>query len=178
MASAIAGPARRFGPANGAHAAAAIAAALLLVLGQEQFRRGEALISATIVRFLRIFPADSLGTAIVFPAEGRYVGFTVSPSCTAALLIVPFALLTALLLLAGRVQPRRAGATVALFAVVLILVNQLRLLVITLSVRGWGFETGFARSHVLLGTVVSTVGVAGGLLLFLRMVVPTGRRRA
>jgi len=90
---------------------------------------------------------------------------------------VPFALLTALLLLAGRVQPGRAGATVALFAVVLILVNQLRLLVIILSVRGWGFETGFARSHVLLGTVVSTVGVVGGLLLFLRMVVPAGRRR-
>jgi hypothetical protein len=43
--------------------------------------------------------------------------------------------------------------------------------------RQWGYPDGFERSHVLLGSVVSTVGVAGGLLLFLRMVVPREKGR-
>lgn len=173
----IASPSRRFSPLNGAQAAVALAVAVGLVAGQEQYRRGEAYLSAAIVSLLRIFPADSLGTTVTFPSDGLYVGFTVSPSCTSALLIAPFALLTALLLVSGRVPPGKAAGTVGLFAVVLILVNQVRLLVIALSVRGWGFETGFGRSHVLLGTVVSTVGVAGGLLLFLRMVIPRQKAR-
>lgn len=178
MTAAITFGARRRRPANLGLAAAGVAVAVLLVLGQEQFRRAEALATASLLRLFGVFPASSQGIAITFPAEGRYVGLAVSPSCTAALLIVPFVALTSVLLFAGRVEPDRALMTVAIFAAVLIVVNQLRLIVIALSIRAWGFQTGFDRSHVLLGSVVSTIGVAGGLLLFLRMVVPrnSGRR--
>jgi len=153
-------------------AAAAAAVAVLLVVGQEQVRRAEAAGSAALVNLLQVAPADSLGTAVTFPAKGRLTGFTVAPGCTAALLVVPFFLVAGLLLLAGRVQPSRATATVAVFAAVVTFVNQLRLLVIAISLRAWGYPEGFDRSHVLMGSFVSTVGVAGGLLLFLRMAVP------
>jgi exosortase/archaeosortase family protein len=164
--------ARRAGPLHAGLAAAGLAVAVLLVAAQAQIRRGEALGSAALLSLLRIAPARSFGTAVTFPAQGRYVGFTVAAGCTAALLIVPFVLVAVVLLLAGRVRPGRAVATVAVFAVVVTLINQLRLLVIAEAMRAWGYPKGFDRSHVLLGTIVSTIGVAGGLLLFLRMVVP------
>jgi len=169
----------RTGPVDRGLPVVAVVMALVLLAGQEQVRRAEAAACAALVSLFSSLPAESIGTAVVFPIDSRYVGFTVAPSCTAALLIVPFIVLTAVLLLARRVPPGRALATVAAFGAVVILVNQLRLLVIALSIRVWGFPAGFDHSHVLLGTVVSTIGVAGGLLLFLRMVVPRseGSRR-
>lgn len=175
MTAAIAVGASRSRPSNLGFAAAALTLSIALVAGQEQIRRAEAIGCAFLLDLLRLAPAESLGTAVTFPAQGRYVGFTVAPGCTAALLIVPFVLVAGVLLLARRVHPTRAIATVAVFAAVIALINQLRLMVIAISMRAWGYPDGFERSHVLLGSLVSTIGVAGGLLLFLRMVVP--RRR-
>lgn len=172
---AAASGARRAGPVNVGLSAAALAAAVLLVVGQEHFRRFEALTSATVLSLLRVGAADSFGTAVIFPANGLHVGFNVAAGCTAALLIVPFLLVAGVLLLAGRVPPQRAIATVAVFASVVVVINQIRLLVIAVALRSWGYPEGFERSHILMGSFVSTIGVAGGLLLFLRMVVP--RRR-
>ncbi len=172
MTTAVAVGARRSGPANPGWAAAGLVVAVALLVGQEQVRRLEALACASLLRLLRIDGVDSLADVVTFPAQGRYVGFTVAAGCTAALLIVPFIVVAAILLVAGRVSLRRAGATVAVFATVIAMVNQVRLLVIAIAMRSWGYPDGFERSHVLMGSFVSTVGVAGGLLLFLRMVVP------
>ena len=172
MTAAVAVGARSDRPLKAGLAALAAGAALLLVLSQLQVRRLEAAASAALVNVLGVAPADSLGTAVTFPAKGRLVGFTVAPGCTAALLVAPFFLVAGVLLAAGRVKPRRAAATVATFAAVVVVVNQLRLLVIAAAMRTWGYPVGFDRSHVLMGSFVSTVGVAGGLLLFLRMAVP------
>lgn len=174
-AAVLAGPARTRSTA-GLVAAATVAFAAAAVIGQAQVRKAEAIGSASLLNLLRIAPAESIGTAVTFPARGRYVGFTVAPGCTAALLVVPFLLFAGVLLVAGRVQPGRAISTVSVFAAVVVIVNQLRLLVIAVSMRAWGYPDGFDRSHVLLGSVVSTIGVTGGLLLFLRMVTPRRKR--
>jgi len=170
--AAVALGAGRSVPRHAGIAALAAAAAAGLLVGQEQVRRVEAAACATLLRVLQIAPAESIGTAVTFPAKGRYVGFTVAAGCTAALLIVPFIVVAGVLVLAGRVRPGRAAATVVAFAAVVSVINQARLVVIAVSMRAWGYPAGFDRSHVLLGTIVSTVGVSGGLLLFLRMVVP------
>ncbi len=172
MTAAVADGSGRAGQQTRVFAAVAIGLAALAVLGQAQVRRGEAMGSALLLKLLHIAPAISLGTAVTFPAKGRYVGFTVAPGCTAALLVVPFLVVAGILLLARRVQPRRAAATMAAFTAVVVLVNQLRLLVIGSAMRVWGYPTGYDRSHILLGSLVSTIGVAGGLLLFLRMLTP------
>ena len=67
-------------------------------------------------------------------------------------------------------------ATIAVLASVVIVINQLRLLVIAVALLVWGYPLRYERSHILMGSFVSTIGVAGGLLLFLRMAVP--RRRS
>lgn len=179
MTAAVAAGRPRAAPVNAGFAAAMVGLGAAALIGQEQVRRTEAMGSAGLLNLLRVAPAASLGTAVTFPAKGRYVGFTIAPGCTVALLVVPFFLVAGVLLLAGRVQPGRATATVAIFTLLVSVVNQLRLLVIAVSMRVWGFPAGFDRSHVLLGTLVSTIGVVGGLLLFLRMVLPSpesGRR--
>lgn len=176
--TAVALSAGRSRPSNLGFAAGALTLSVALVAGQEHVRRAEAVTCAFLLDLLGIAPAESLGMAVTFPAKGRYVGFTVAAGCTAALLVVPFVVVAGVLLLARRVQPARAIATVAVFAAVVALINQLRLLVIGVSMRAWGYPDGFERSHVLLGSVVSTIGVAGGLLLFLRMVVPRRGRRS
>jgi exosortase/archaeosortase family protein len=175
--AAVAVGARRSGPVNAGFAATSLAVAVLLVAGQEQVRHVEAVVCAVLLRLFAIAPAESLGTAVTFPSKGSYVGFTVAPGCTAALLIVPFVVVAGLLLLAGRVSPGRAVATVGVFAGVVVAVNQMRLIAIAIAMRAWGYPDGFERSHVLMGSLVSTIGVAGGLLLFLRMIVPRESRK-
>lgn len=149
--------------------ALAISAALLV--GQGRFRDTEARFTALVMRLVHMRPASSLGDNVVFPLHGRWVGFSLSVACTAALLLVPFFVIAGLLLLARRVDSRRAIIALVVTTAVIFLVNQLRLLVIAGSMLAWGFTTGYERSHVFLGTVLSTLGVIGGVIIFVWMLV-------
>ena len=50
-------------------------------------------------------------------------------------------------------------------------VNQLRLLVIAGSMLAGASRSGYERSHVFLGTVLSTVGVIVGVIIFVWMLI-------
>ena len=134
--------------------------------------------SAWVLRLVRLRPASSLGDNVIFPLHGQWVGYSLSVACTAALLIMPFFIVAGLLIVSGRVDRRRAlGA--GPHVVIIFVVNQLRMLVIAGSMMLWGFRSGYERSHILLGTVLSTVGVIIGIIIFCWMLVssPDGRRR-
>jgi exosortase/archaeosortase family protein len=150
---------------------AVLVGALALLVWQARFRVGEAWVTAAAMRLFRLRPASSLGDNVVFPLHGRFVGFTLTTACTAALLMVPFFLVVGLLLVARRVDSRRALVALAVTAAVIFVVNQLRLLVIAGSMLVWGFQTGYERSHVFLGTVLSTIGVVTGVIIFVWMLV-------
>jgi exosortase/archaeosortase family protein len=85
--------------------------------------------------------------------------------------MVPFFVITGLLLLAHRASGRRALVALLITTVVIAGVNQLRLLVIAGSMLAWGFKTGYERSHIFLGTVLSTIGVVCGVIIFVWMLV-------
>jgi len=150
-----------------ATAAAIVVGAVVMVLGQADIRLAEAKVSAAVIDFTRVAQAQSIGDSVVFPLRNAFVGFTITLGCTAALLVIPFFMLTGGLIVARRTSIHRGVATLGILVVALFMVNQARLLVIALSMRIWGFQRGFEISHVLLGTVVSTLGVLGGLLLYL-----------
>ena len=145
--------------------------AVLLVLAQAAIRPLEARISALVIDISQVAPARSLGSAVLFPLGSRYVGFNINAGCTAALLVTPFFLLAAGLVLSRRTSVTRGLTTLATVVLALFVANQARLLVVALSMRLWGFETGYEVSHVFLGTVVSTLGVLGGVLLYVRIIV-------
>ncbi len=150
-----------------AAAAAIVIAAVVMMVSQADIRLAEARVSAGVIDVTRVAQAQSIGNSVVFPLRNAFVGFTITLGCTAALLVIPFFMLTSGLIVARRTSIHRGVATLGILVVALFVVNQARLLVIALSMRIWGFQRGFEISHVLLGTVVSTLGVLGGLLLYL-----------
>jgi hypothetical protein len=44
-------------------------------------------------------------------------------------------------------------------------------MVIAASMLWWGFQTGYERSHILLGTALSTIGVIIGIVVFVWMLI-------
>lgn len=150
---------------------AAVGVSLALLVWQARFRVGEASVTAWVLRLFHLRPAASLGSNVVFPLHGRWVGFSLTVACTAALLMAPFFAVAGLLLLARRVDSRRALIALSVASVVIFTVNQLRLLVIAGSMLAWGFQTGYERSHIFLGTVLSTIGVIVGVIIFVWMLI-------
>ena len=61
---------------------------------------------------------------------------------------------------------RGVVATIAAI-VLLVVVNQIRLYVIASSMGWWGFQVGYERSHVLIGSGITTVGLAFVAIIFL-----------
>jgi exosortase/archaeosortase family protein len=89
--------------------------------------------------------------------------------------MIPFGLIAGGLLLGGRLTVRRGLVTVASVILLVFAVNQLRIGIVAVSMRTWGLQTGYERSHVLLGSLISTFGVAVGVVIFLISVSAPGR---
>lgn len=159
-----------------AAAVAFIVGGVDVLLGQARIRAWEAAGAARIGSLFGVIKAQSLGNSVVFPLGGRWVGYSLTTGCTVALLISPFFFLLAAVMLAGpRITIGRAMFTLLTICTLLVVVNQLRMLAVAGAMRAWGFQTGYERGHVLLGTVVSTLGLVGALLIFL-VVLTRGRR--
>ena len=151
--------------------ALSLAATGLAALSQQSSVRGlEARTGAGLARRLGLVPAEAIGTAVVFPLRGRLVGYAVTEGCTAVFLVAPFFVIAALLIVSRRTPPRRGITALATLTVVFFTVNQARLFVVAGSMRVWGFRSGYERSHVFLGTTLSTIGAVVGLLLFVWLV--------
>jgi exosortase/archaeosortase family protein len=148
---------------------------VIVILANDAVRRLEAATSAQVVDVIGMH-ATSLDTAVTFPLDGRFVGYALTAGCSVAFLLSPLYLVVAGLLSTSRLTVRRALVCVIVITAVLFTVNQLRFAVIALSMRTWGFDRGFEISHVFLGTLVSTFGVLGGLLLLLHQVTLERRR--
>jgi len=144
-----------------------VVAGVLLVVYEVAIRGWEAHLFTGFMSGIGIQRASSLGSVVVFPAHGQLVGLSLTEGCTAALLVSPFCLIAAGLVATRRIGVSRGLLTLAVIAVALFVVNQLRLVAIAFSVRIWGIATGYERSHVFFGTVVSTVGLIGALMLLL-----------
>jgi hypothetical protein len=150
--------------------AAGLAVVAIAVLALQQIvRRSEASFSAGLLRILHVRPAQSIGISVVFPLKGHFVGYTLSVGCSAALLIIPFMLVSAGLLGSRRVSMTRCLQSLAVVAAILFIVNQLRFLVIAASMVLWGYRIGYERSHIFFGTLLSTVGVVAGVIVFFFM---------
>lgn len=150
---------------------AVLVGGLALLIWEARFRVTEARVSAWVLRLVHIHPAVTFGTSVVFPLHNHWVGYQLDIACTAALLMVPFFAVAGLLMVFGRTRSRRALFALAITSAVIFAVNQLRLLMIASSMRWWGFQTGYDRSHIFMGTILSTVGVIVGIVVFVWMLV-------
>jgi exosortase/archaeosortase family protein len=151
------------GPAAGVVAAGGVA----LLIGESQLRVVEATMAATIMRLTNLAHAHALGSSVFFQQNHQWIGYQVTAGCTAALLIAPFFFIGAGLLFFRRLNVGNTLTALAVVGVLIWVINQLRLLLIGASMRFWGFKTGYDRSHILAGGVLSTVGVTIGVVAFL-----------
>lgn len=146
------------------------AAGVALLLNESHIRLWEARLSAGIMSVTSIGHAQAVGSSVVFPHHNHWIGYTIAASCTAALLITPFFFIGAGLILSRRIPITTALIALAVITVIVWFVNQLRLLIIGASMQLWGFKSGYSRSHILAGGIVSTLGVAIGVAIFLALV--------
>lgn len=147
-----------------------------------QMQEVEAAVTAALARGTGLDDAVRYGTAVVFTVAGRTTGVEITVGCSAALLAAPFLAVTTALLAVRRVSVARAVQALAVALTTLLVVNQVRMLAIIAGMEAWGPEVGYSRTHVLIGTALSTVGVvlAGScyLGLLLRGSYPSPRSTA
>lgn len=152
-------------PAALVTAAGLVAVLVCALLALRSIRIGEAVLATGLLRLMGT-GAERVGTAVVVDAGAGRAGFTIASGCSTALLAAPFLAVGAIAVLTGRVRPPRALASVGIAAVGVVLLNQLRFGIVGAAIHLFGFERGYGQSHVLIGTLVSTVGLVAGLTAF------------
>lgn len=151
-------------------------AVVLSFIALRPIRVAEAMLSARLLDLLGT-GADRFGTAVLVDADGSRAGFTVANGCSTALLAAPFLVIGALALATGRVRPGRTVLCVVGALAAVVLVNQLRFGIVGSAIHLFGFEKGYGQSHVLIGTLVSTLGLVVGLATFVLAMGRDGRAR-
>ncbi len=184
-------PARPLGPRSGRHGAPqqsgqrtlrVLAAgvlcgiALSLMIYQYQFRHLEAVVAAHIYRLFTPVLAASRAPILWFGlGTSAAYGLEITPDCSSALLIVPLCGLGMLLLIPRRLAVSRIARALIVAAVVLVGGNLLRIGVIAVAVRLGGLGAGYQLGHLILGSIVSIVGIAIALTLLTVILVRRGR---
>lgn len=132
---------------------------LAMIVFSSRLQNLEAAAAVPLARMIGLEDARRVGRSVLFTVDGRATGIDITVGCTAAFLLLPFVLATTVLLAVRRIPALRAFTSLAVAVVVILLVNQARMLAITAGMATWGPEVGYARTHVLVGTAVSTLGV-------------------
>ncbi|MEO5748566.1 MAG: hypothetical protein ABIQ61_11450 [Ornithinibacter sp.] len=152
------------------------ASAVALIVFQKSFRHMEAVIASNVFASGNVSTFVGSDDVVVFLLPGsRAFALEVTPECTSAFLIAPFAIIGAGMLLRRRLNPARVLLGVSLAAVLLLLANQLRLGVIAGLVTSLGLERGYEWGHLFVGSLISVVLVAVSGLVVL-MIVGSGHR--
>jgi exosortase/archaeosortase family protein len=142
--------------------AAAIVASLLALRG---IRLGEAILSTAVLQGMGT-GAERFGTTVIVDSGAGRAGFTIATGCSTALLAIPFLGVGALALASGRVPVRRTLTALGFAVAGVVLLNQVRFGVIGGAIHVFGYERGYGQSHVLIGTLISTIGLVAGLAAF------------
>lgn len=140
---------------------AAAATAVTTVRENMRFRIFEAWLSGHVIALATSVRATSVpGAPITIFAYGphRYLGMYITTECTVAILIVPFLVGTAWMMW-HHAKFVRPIAALAIAAVMLVALNQLRLLTIATLIMKMGDSSGFYWGHTLIGSLITVFGV-------------------
>jgi exosortase/archaeosortase family protein len=153
--------------------------ALWMAFSNHTFRRFEVELVTPLTGFVTGRHKAVSSDTLVWFARGtpRVFGLNLTTECTSALLLIPllvmvgsFAIFTRLNLL------RQLGALLAGAALILT-VNAVRVAGIAWATWEWGKQTGYAYSHVFVGSAFSLIGFVAAMLVALWILV-SGERSA
>ena len=162
-------PVRRFDLPNRVIVFALLGAATALVVANQAYRDAEITLSGLL---LRAVGAD--GVAVVPDRQTVYfglgsdspLGLRMTPECTSAFLVLPLLVVGAVLIALRPRITRRVLVALAAATVVVVVVNQFRVLTLVGLVEWLGTDDGYYWGHTLLGSMVSVFGGAAALVLF------------
>jgi exosortase/archaeosortase family protein len=160
-------------------AACALAAAFSVEMVTEnlRFRIFEAWLSGHVIRLVTSVQAGAVPGApmVWFTSGSRSLSMFITPECTVATLIIPFLVGTALIIW-HQCRLARPAAALAIAAILLVAVNQLRLLTIAGLVLALGDSSGFYWGHTIVGSLITVFGVAFVFCSYI--LIAAGRREA
>jgi exosortase/archaeosortase family protein len=154
------------------HRALAVMLLLLaaaLVVFQRAYRTVEMVLAGGLIR---LFTSDGVYVAaqrqsVYFGLGGdRPFGLRMSPECTSAFLLLPLLLVGAVMIVLRPHIMRQVLGALGIALVVLILVNQLRLLMLVGLINWLGTDRGYYLGHTMFGSLISVFGGAAALVLF------------
>ncbi len=148
---------------------AVIAVAAGLVLAERVYRVFEVQLSGLILRVITtsgVFVAGERETVYFGLSGDTPLGLRMTPECSSAFMLLPLLLVTAVMLYFRPRNAKRLFVSLAISAIAVILVNQMRVLAIVGLVNWLGVDEGYYWGHTLLGSMVSVLGGAVALVLF------------
>lgn len=160
-----------------------IALAAGLVLGHKAYQSAEISLAGLLLRLFTssgVYVVPSQQTVYFGLGSANPLGLTMTPECTSAFLLVPLVVVAAALVGLRPGIARRVLASLGVATLVLIVVNQLRILTLA-GLVGWlGTDTGYYWGHTMVGSLVSVFGGAIALVLFVWLATkqPRSARRA
>jgi exosortase/archaeosortase family protein len=157
-----------------------LTAGLLVILATDRLRGAETWLSSLVAGVITRTPTSVLSNGHTFLwglGTSQLRGLTITPECTVALIAGPLLLLAALLASTRRLDPGRVLGGAALAVAVVMVTNLTRIALIVVAFNDWG-NGGFWWAHVLLGSVVTTLGTVAGVGVLLFHVFRPGVRRA
>lgn len=144
-----------------------------LIVFQKEYRHLEAELAAQLFGNggVQTYAVPDAGVVIFTLSNHKVFGLEISPECSSAFLIAPFTAIGAAMLWRRRLHPGRVGLGVALAALLLVLCNQLRVALIASLIDQFGLREGYKWGHLVLGSLLSILFIAGSLALLLWIVV-------
>lgn len=146
---------------------------LLAAAGLVVFQRAYRTVEMTLAGgLIRLFTSDGVYVAaqrqsVYFGLGGdRPFGLRMSPECTSAFLLLPLLLVGAVMIVLRPQITRQVLGALGIAVVVLILVNQLRLLMLVGLINWLGTDRGYYLGHTMFGSLISVIGGAAALVLF------------
>lgn len=143
--------------------------AVALVVWHRAYRTVEMLLAGGLIR---LFTSDGVYVAaarqtVYFGLGGdRPFGLRMSPECTSAFLLLPLLLVGAVMIVLRPHIARQVLGALGIALVVLIVVNQLRLLMLVGLINWLGTDRGYYLGHTMFGSFISVFGGAAALVLF------------
>jgi exosortase/archaeosortase family protein len=169
-------PAGRMLTARIAASAAVAALSLAAIRENMDFRIFEAWLAGHVIGLVTSVRAGAVpGAPIVWFASSphRDLAMYITPDCTVATLTIPFLVGTAWMIW-HHSQLARPAAALAIAVILLVALNQLRLLTIACLVLAMGVSSGFYWGHTMVGSLITIFGVV--LVFCAYAFVAVGRR--
>ncbi len=153
--------------------------AALLVVRHDTYRSLEIRLAAVLIDLVTsagVYVVPQRQTVYFGLGTDHSIGLKITPECTSAFLVVPLLVVGAAML---GLRPRITGRVLASLGVsvlVLVLVNQLRVLTLVGLIDAFGRDRGYYLGHTLFGSMVSVFGGAAALVLFVWLATRAPRR--